>query len=312
MIKRAITISLLVVLALASSSLAQQVIKVGSVPIVHELPLRAAMVNGYFAQEGIKIEPEVMAGGGVLVPALMGGSLQMGQAAYVPVFQARDAGFDIVMVFPYAQQSQKSDPDAILVRADSPIRTPKDLEGKRFVNNVLKSFNWLYTVEWMSMNGVDYKKVNFMEAPFPNMVAMLRTNQVDAVAETEPFVTLEMERGDLRILGHHITGVEPVVQVSGLVATERWVRANSALMERAARALRKGTDYVRAHPEKWAGILATYTRLKPEWVPKLIMPEWKYPIDLERLQFVADLSLKWGLTKKKQKAADAVWSTALK
>src|SRR3989304_7332697 len=75
MIKRAITISLLVVLALASSSLAQQVIKVGSVPIVHELPLRAAMGNGYFAQEGIKIEPEVMAGGGVLVPALLGGLL---------------------------------------------------------------------------------------------------------------------------------------------------------------------------------------------------------------------------------------------
>lgn len=305
------TLTILLSLWLAGYSLAQQTIKIGAIPIVHELPLRAAIVNGYLAQEGIKAEPEVMAGGGVLVPALVGGSLQMGHSAYVAVFQARDAGFDITILFPYAEQSRGSDPDAMMIRADSGIKGPKDLEGKRVANNVLKSFNWLYTIEWLAANGADPSKVQWLELPFPNMVPALRAGQVDAVANTEPFVTLEMEKAGLAILDRHITSVQPTVQVSGIVATERWVKANRELTERFARALRKGSDYVNQNPEKRAEILATYTRLRPEWIPKLVMPQWRYPASGEGLQFASDLALKWGLVKKKQNVKDFIWPTAL-
>src|SRR3990172_12028000 len=97
---------LLIVLAsisaglLPTTSQAQQLagLKVGYIPIVSCLPLYAAVDNGYFEQEGLKVEISPMAGGQVAIPAIVGGSLDLGFSAYFAVFSARDAGMDITIV----------------------------------------------------------------------------------------------------------------------------------------------------------------------------------------------------------------------
>src|SRR3990172_9891169 len=91
-----------IVLSLFSGrSFAQQVIKYGSLPIVVQMPLYSALDNGFFEQEGIKIEQEVIPGGAALIPALVGGSLHMGHSTYISVFPAREQGFDITVVAPF-------------------------------------------------------------------------------------------------------------------------------------------------------------------------------------------------------------------
>src|SRR3990172_2735725 len=93
----------LLLLYFLSPALSQQVIKIGSIPIVAEISLQTAIKQGYFAQEGIKVEPEVGVGGGAAVAALIGGSTQMTHSAHISTFVARDGGFDVVIVAPYAQ-----------------------------------------------------------------------------------------------------------------------------------------------------------------------------------------------------------------
>ncbi|MEE8449222.1 MAG: ABC transporter substrate-binding protein [Thermodesulfobacteriota bacterium] len=305
-------LSFFLVVAGADAAFGQAVLKVGTIPIVHEMPLHAAIANGYFAQEGIKVETRIVVGGAKLIPALAGGSLQMGHSAYVSVFPARARGFDISIVYPYVQQPPGRDNSAIVVRTDSGINTARDLEGKTLVVNVIKSLNWLYATEWISRSGLDPKKVKWTEVPFPTMLVALRTKRVDGAYATEPFVTMEMERGGMKIIGRPFSEIDPAPQISGIVAMEKWLKANKGLVKRFARALRKGTDYVNAHPEKYVSLLKRYTRMKPEWVPKLIMPQWKYPINITRLQAASDLALKWGLISKKQDVRKFVWPTALK
>lgn len=302
----------LLLLGLTHSGFGQQTIKVGSIPIIHELPLHAAMAQGYLAQEGIKAETEVLPGGAALIPALAGGSLQMGHSAYVALFAAREGGFDISVLFPYTQQPPGKDNSAILVLADSPVTTARGLEGKTVAVNVLRGPNWLYALEWMSKMGADALKVNWVEVPFPTMIGAVRTKKVDAAYATDPFIALEIERGGIRVVSRPFSEVDPEPEISGIVATEKWIKANPDLAARFARAIHKGMDWVNTNPEKRVELLAGYARIKPEWVPKLISPLWRFPINLERLQAASDLSLKWGLIKKKQDVRAFVWPTALR
>lgn len=305
-------LSFFLVVAGTNAVFGQTDLKVGSIPIVHEMPLHAAIANGYLADVGIKVETRIVVGGAKLIPALAGGSLQMGHSAYVSVFPARERGFDISIVYPYVQQPPGRDNSAIVVRTDSGINSARDLEGKTLVVNVIKSLNWLYATEWISRNGLAPAKVKWTEVPFPTMLGALRTKRVDGAYATEPFVTLEMEKGGMKIIGRPFSEIDPEPQISGIIATEKWLKSNRRLVERFARALRKGTDYVNAHPEKYVELLKRYTRMKPEWVPKLIMPQWRHPVNITRLQAASDLALKWGLISKKQDVRKFVWSTALK
>lgn len=311
---RAILFSLLSVFFLFQKALSQEVFKVGSIPIIHELAIHTALSKGYLTQEGIKIEFQIVPGGAVAIPAIIGGSLQFGHSSYVAVIKARDAGFDISVVFPYSKMRPDSDADAIMVKADSPIKTPRDLEGRAVALNVVKDVSWLQMVEWLVTQGVDTKKVNFVELPPHQMAGALRAGSVDAVAAIEPFITPEVEKGGIRIIDNprHFTAVQGLVEVSGLISRERWVRANKDTVERLARALRKATDYVNQNPQEWGPLAAGYTRLKPELIAKIIRPELRYPIEVAVLQKSADLALKWGLIKKKQDVREFIWATALR
>ncbi len=68
-------LSFFLVVAGADAAFGQAVLKVGTIPIVHEMPLHAAIANGYLADEGIKVETRIVVGGAKLIPALAGGSL---------------------------------------------------------------------------------------------------------------------------------------------------------------------------------------------------------------------------------------------
>ncbi|MFQ5872514.1 MAG: ABC transporter substrate-binding protein [Dehalococcoidia bacterium] len=301
---------LLILLSAGGMAFGQQLVKVGSMPVTGEIALHAAITKGYFEQEGIKLELRTVFGGAVLIPAIAGGSLHMGNSAYVSAFVARARGFDMIILFPYTTYTRGHDPAAIVVRKDSGIRNAKDLEGKTVAVNSIKGLNWLYAAEWMSKNRADPKNANWVEVPFPNMVSALRTKQIDAACAVEPFISLEVARGGIEVLSHYLSEVDPALELAGLVASEKWVRAHQDLVARFVRALRKGTDYINANPDKWPGLLAKYTRLKPELIPRLIMDEHHYPVNISGLQRSADLALKWGLLKKRLNVKKMVWPTA--
>lgn len=308
--KRYLFLVPLLALYVGGSAYSQE-LKLGGIPIAHELPLHAAIANGYLKDEGIKVELQWLTGQPA-ISAMVGGSVQAVQTAYISVFMARDAGLDTSILYPYARHSSGRDPDAVMVTTASGLTRAKDLEGKAVALVTRRSIAWVYFAEWMTLRGANPQKVQIVELPFPQMVPQLRAGTIQGAVTTEPFVAAEMEQGGVKIIERHFTAVHPQVEVSGLIATEKWLKANQALAERLVRALRKGTDYVNANPQSWPGLLASYARIKPEMVKKIVMPVWYYPIDVGGLQVQSDLALKWGLIKTKQDVRHFVWPTALK
>ncbi|MEE8448517.1 MAG: ABC transporter substrate-binding protein [Thermodesulfobacteriota bacterium] len=293
-------------------ALGQQVIKIGLIGITPEIPIHVAKDRGCFNQEGIKIVPVRVRGGAAAIPALAGGSLQMTHSAYVSAFVARERGIRVTILAPFDKFIKGHDASAIVVRDDSGIKKARDLEGKTVAVNVIKSLNWLYATEWLSKAGADPGKVVWLEVPFPFMIGAVRTKKVDAVYATEPFVTLEREKGGVRVVARPFTAVSPVMYTGGVVGIEEWVRPNKDKVAGFVRCLRKSIDYLNANRDKWPDIFPRYTRLKREWVPRLVKPNFSSdPMDLGILQSGADLALKWGLIRKRLDVKEMTWPTAL-
>ena len=234
----------LALLGLALSAAAQPTVNVGSIPIGSELPLHAAIRQGFFDEEGINLKVQVVAGGAAAIPALVGGSLQLSMSAHISVFAARDKGFDITIVAPYDRVGPNNDPSPIIVRTDSGISRAQDLAGKTVAVNVIKSLNWLYAVEWISRAGLNPERVNWLELAFPPMLGAVRAKQVDAAYATEPFTTLELAQGGLKVLARPFSEVDSQLPISGVIGKETWLKANSSLVERFARALQIGRAHV--------------------------------------------------------------------
>src|SRR3989304_10248269 len=102
----------------------------------------------------------------------------------------------------------------------------------------------------MTKMGADALKVNWVEIPFPAMIGAVRTKKADAAYATDPFVALEIERGGIRVVSRPFSEVDPEPEISGIVATEKWAKANPDLAALFARALYKGMDWGDGNPEK--------------------------------------------------------------
>jgi hypothetical protein len=112
---------------------------------------------------------------------------------------------------------QKTPPDtsALVVRAKDSIRRPADLAGKTVSSGLVNSINYMHMQDWLQKHGVDSKTVRFLEMPFPQMADALFQNRLDAVMVVEPFLTIMMNSGNARILGHPYLEILPGMDARG-------------------------------------------------------------------------------------------------
>lgn len=304
----------LIVIGPMSSSAQQErllALKVAYMPIANDLPIMAAMYKDYFKEKGLKVESVPMIGGAAIMPAIAGGSIDVGTSAYISVITARDKGFDYVVLVNSNQENPKGS-TSVVVLDDSPIRTAKDLEGRSLGVNTRANVAWLYGMEWLSLKGTNPAKVTWVELPFPKMSSALRGKKLDAVINVEPFVTFEKAQGGVRIIGSIFVEVTPRLELAGYVTRAAWAKNNKALVDRFVRAVKKAMDYAnQASAEAQAEILAKYTRLNAKTIKAMNMPTFLYPPDMKNLQQQVNLSYKWGLISKKFDAKAIMWPTAL-
>src|SRR3954451_18702561 len=132
---------------------AQSQLRVGLLPITANLDLFYAREQGYFTEAGISAELTPMAGGAEILPALIGGSLDIGTINSVTHILAADQGFRAKAVASPTVQGRGAPVHAILVRADSPIQSASDLEGRTMATNTLNNIDHVMQQTWVRQRG---------------------------------------------------------------------------------------------------------------------------------------------------------------
>jgi NitT/TauT family transport system substrate-binding protein len=151
-----------------------------------------------------QLEPIRFAGTPQMITAMATGELEIGNLAYSSLALAiQNAGMSDLRVIADEFQDGVDDhySDEFMVRADSPIHTVEDLKGKVIATNAGGSAVDIAMRAMLRKHKIDDNKdVNFVEAPFPTMKAMLLEKKVDLLPGVLPFAVDPELRKNARVL----------------------------------------------------------------------------------------------------------------
>ena len=284
-------------------------LRVGIIPITEMLTIYVAADKGYFAQEGLDVEMIPMAGGAVILPALVGGSINIAYSNIVSIILAKAEGMPLKIIMHNKSEDSTKAPDApggykggsaIMVRANSDIRSAKDIEGRKFAVNTLYGINWLFAQEWMRMEGADPAKAKWLEIPFQNMAVALETGQVDAVTAADPTLTVLKTTGKGKILNYYFSTVKANVMVASFVATDKWIKEQPGVMQKFVRAMSRAIEYANTHENEWPTILAKHLKIELDLLKKMEGGHrFEAKVNMENLDWYVNVLVKRGLLKKR-------------
>ncbi|HWA37928.1 MAG TPA: ABC transporter substrate-binding protein [Burkholderiales bacterium] len=267
-------------------------LRVSTIPIIDTAPLQAAIAKGFFAEQGLEVDTTPTAGGAVGLPALAAGQVQITFSNIVSIVLGAKQGLGFQVIAAGAGTGD-SPPDlaGIVVKKDSALKTGKDLEGKRLAVNTRNNVIWLYARAWVQATGGDPEKVTYLEVPFPQMTDALRGDRVDAAFVVEPFLSAGLNGGVSQLVGWPYFMTQKRIPIGMYAATESYIKANPGVIERFTRGYNKGVDWINQNKgsEEWLKIISGYTRMKPEQLKALNLPQYEKTIDPARAEQVLDL-----------------------
>ncbi|KFC72759.1 putative exported protein precursor [Bosea sp. LC85] len=201
--------------------------------------LYAAIGEGYFAEEKLKIQPRSVNGSAQAIQALLAGQAQLAHPGPGPLMAARERGQDLVYVYNYFTRSQFN----LVVPEASPFQKPTDLKGKVIGVGTADGAEVAFVRSIFDADGMkegqDYKFITVGEGGMA--VAGFMQKAIDAYAsDTAGAATLTLRGVKLRSL------TPPPFQSffgNGYVVTRKYLDENRNLLERFGRALVRGTKF---------------------------------------------------------------------
>lgn len=284
-------------LAGAASAQSQQPVKlrVSTIPIIDTAPLQAAIARGFFAEEGLEVDTTPTAGGAVGLPALAAGQVQIAFSNIISIILGAKQGLGFEVIAAGSGTSgEPPDLAGMVTKVGSPIKTGKDLEGKRLAVNTRNNIIWLYARAWVQATGGDPDKVTYLEVPFPQMMDALRGDRVDAAFVVEPFLSSGLQSKTAQVIGWPYNAVQKHIPVAMYAATASYIKEHPDVIERFVRGYHKGVDWINQNKgsEEWLKLISGYTRMQPEQLKGLNLPLFEKTVDASAIDPVIELMRK--------------------
>jgi NitT/TauT family transport system substrate-binding protein len=226
--------------------------------------------QGFFKKRNLDVELKFIPLNSTIPAALQSDSLQIGGPTPSVFLQAVDGGLDLVVVAGAGVTSQSITGFGVVARSGSNIKTPQDFVGKKVGVPGLGAFLQVTFRAWLKANGVDYKKVNFVEAPFPQHADMLRGGTVDAVVTADPFMARITDSGAGYVASYYSTFLPEGNPTIVYAATRSWAKAHAGAVKGFRESIVDGASFIK-DPKNDAAVRAAigkYIKLPPEVLAK--------------------------------------------
>lgn len=268
-------------------------IRLGLLPLADVAPVYLAVENGLFEDEGLTVEVEVVQGGAAAIPALVAGDLDITFGNYVSFFLASGQDVDLRII---AEQNRATPGfSRIMTLPNSGITDAAGLVGNRLAVNTLSNVAEITSRAQVSDAGADPDAVEYVEIPFPDMIATLERGDVDAIFAVEPFATLAVQQLEAVEIVNPYGGRLEGFPVAGFQATTQFTEQNPQTIAAFQRVMVAASQQAADDPESVVGILPTYTTLTPELASTITQPLYVSEIDVAELQRVLDLMVEFEL-----------------
>lgn len=257
-----------------ASANAQKKITFGYNPVFDLAPILLAQEKGFFAKHGIEV---------VLTPiptnphhpaALIAGEADMGMPTATVLLQAVNAGLDLVVVSGWNETEKTDSNFGIVVRPESKIKAPADFVGKKVGVAGLNAFLHVMFREWLTMKGVDWKKVEFVETHFPQMEGILKAGSVDAVIAIQPFIARIIGTKTGELMSHFIRDLPPGMSIAVFASTRAWAEKNHDAIKAYRAGFDEGAAYAHANPDETRAVVAKFLKMPLPVVAAVNIPKY--------------------------------------
>ena len=256
-------------------------------------PLLYAQSAGMFAKAGLDVQLQLQSSGAAVTAAVMAGTFDIGKSSIVPLINAHAHDLPVTIVAPASVWNGKDKFAALLVRADSPIKTGKDLEGKLIGVQALNDMNQVATDAWVSAHGGDPTTLKFVELPMTAGVAALKSKRIDAAAFVAPVVDDALADGQLRALPGAYDAIAPQYLFAAWFSTKSWVHDHADAARQFARILAEAAQYTNTHHAQTAAMVSQFTSIPLEVIEHMTRTPSGTTLNASLLQPIIDSAVKY-------------------
>lgn len=188
---------------------------------------------------------------------------------------------------------------ALVVKADSPIKTPADFRGKKIATPQLGNTQDISCRAWLKAQGFNITQTggDVMVVPTnnPDQLGLFQRGGVDGVWTVEPWVTRLEREANARVFLE-----DKDVITTWLASSVKFLKAHVDLAKKIVSANKELTDWVQAHADEAQKLLIA--ELKEETKTDFALPDVAHA--WQRIKFTTDVS-KELLAKAVQDGKDA-------
>ena len=223
------------------------------------MPFGIALAKGYFKEEGANVTGIISSqGGGTSVRNAMAG-VAYGEANPGAIAVAIQSGANLKIVSDNVLTIAEF---AWLVKKDSPIKTIKDLKGKKIGYTNPRSTSQALAILLLKKAGYKPEDATLVKTGgFGPMVAALELGQIDVAAVTEPLWSKNKDKYRVLITGSE--ALPPLDNVVGVTTVEA-AATRGDFIRAVIRARRRAIEFMTAHPEEAGAIIAQPFNITPE------------------------------------------------
>lgn len=263
-----------------------------------------ALDQGFFKKNGIDAQLTFLRSGGPIMEAIVAGQLEVGSGNSVSAGSAILRSIPFLVIAPGQVWEAGSPEAAIVVAANSPIRSMKDLAGKTVATISLRNVGELAFDAYLDQAGVDLSSVKFVELAPLSIADAVASGRVAAGTLIDPQLSSAIAAGKVRRLANAYDAISKLFYLTIWFATRDWVDRNRDTTKRFADAIIQGGVWAETNGDQARLILAKYTKVTEEKTNA----RWGHRLDPALLQPIWDASYKYKIFGAPLRAVDYCWN----
>jgi len=276
--------------ALRAQALTQMTL--GAVPEESVTPALWAEQSGMFRKAGLNVDVQAGASGNAIAAGVAGGSYAIGKSSLPAIVQAHARGLPFVFVAGGSLYDTKHPYSVLTVKADSPLKTAADLNGKPLAVPSLSDITTFATKAWVDAHGGDSSSLKLLEFPFAQIPDALAAGRVDAGFIADPVLQQALDEKKVRIFAHAFDAVAPEFMVTGwFVTMDNWNK-NKAELQKFYHVMQDAAKYVVGHPSDTVNVLSAFSKVDPAVIAKTHRVSYA-PLEPKYIQPVIDILAKY-------------------